>query len=171
MNQDAMAALAEQRRHFRKRVFRSAQIVLSEEAPKLECKVIDLSAQGVRLRLSTTYGIPHEFDVIIDGKRKPSRSVWRTNTEMGVMFSDASQRSADFTRHERDIVPLIELLKMAEEKWPSSESDEISETELLSRDQALLDMWPEACRRTGVLVHEFPIGVIKRWQQEMGWPN
>ena len=38
MNQDAMAALAEQRRHFRKRVFRSAQIVLSEKAPKLECK-------------------------------------------------------------------------------------------------------------------------------------
>jgi hypothetical protein len=32
-------------------------------------------------------------------------------------------------------------------------------------------MWPEACRRTGVPVHEFPIGVIKRWQQEMGWPN
>jgi hypothetical protein len=171
MSQDAMAVLAEQRRHFRKRVFGSAQIVLGEKTPTLECKALDLSAQGVRLRLSTTYGIPHEFDVIIDGKRKPSRSIWRTDTEMGVMFSDASQQSTDFMRHERDIAPLLELLKMAEEKWPSSESDEISETELLSRDQALLDMWPEACRRTGVPVHEFPIGVIKRWQQEMGWPN
>ena len=171
MSQGAMAILAEQRRHFRKRVFGSAQIVLSEKTPTLECKALDLSAQGVRLRLSTTYGIPHEFDVIIDGKRKPSRSIWRTDTEMGVMFSGASQQSADFMRHERDIAPLIELLKMAEEKWPSSENDEISETELLSRDQALLDMWPEACRRTGVPVHEFPIGVIKRWQQEMGWPN
>jgi hypothetical protein len=89
--------------------------VLSEKAPKLECKVIDLSAQGVRLRLSTTYGIPHEFDVVIDGKRKSSHSVWRTNTEVGVMFSDASRQSADFTRHERDIAPLIELLKMAEQ--------------------------------------------------------
>lgn len=161
-----MNALAEQRRHFRKRVFKPAQIVLSEKAPKLECNARDLSAQGVRLRLSTTYGIPHEFDVIIDGRRKPGRSIWRTDTEMGVMFSEASQ-SADFMEHERDIAPLIELLKMAEEKWPSSEGDEISEIELLSRDQALLDMWPEACRRT----HEFPIGVIKRWQQEMGWPN
>jgi hypothetical protein len=171
MRQDAMTALAEQRRFFRKRVFRPAQIVLSEKAPKLECNALDLLAQGVRLRLSTTYGIPHEFDVIIDGRRKPSRSIWRTDTEIGVMFSDASQQSADFMRHERDIPPLIELLKMAEETWPSSESAEISETELLSRDQALLDMWPEACRRTGVPVHEFPIGVIKRWQQEMGWPN
>ena len=90
-----MTALAEQRRFFRKRVFRPAQIVLSEKAPKLECNALDLSAQGVRLRLSTTYGIPHEFDVIIDGRRKPSRSIWRTDTEMGVMFSDASQQSAD----------------------------------------------------------------------------
>jgi hypothetical protein len=165
-----MNALAEQRRHFRKRVFRPAHIVLSEKAPKLECNALDLSAQGVRLRLSTTYGIPHEFDVIIDGKRTRGRSIWRTNTEMGVMFSEASQ-SADFMEHERDIAPLIELLKIADEKWPNSESDDISETELFSRDQALLDMWPEACRRTGVPVHEFPIGVIKRWQQEMGWPN
>ncbi|MGC2827521.1 MAG: PilZ domain-containing protein [Pseudolabrys sp.] len=161
MRQDAMNALAEQRRHFRKRVFKPAQIVLSEKAPKLECNARDLSAQGVRLRLSTTYGIPHEFDVIIDGRRKPGRSIWRTDTEMGVMFSEASQQSADFMRHERDIAPLIELLKMAEEKWPSSEGDEISEIELLSRDQALLDMWPEACWRTGVPVHEFPIAVIK----------
>jgi PilZ domain-containing protein len=170
MRQDAMNALAEQRRHFRKPVLRPAQIVLSEKAPKLDCKAHDLSAQGVRLRLSTTCGIPHKFDVIIDGKRKPSRSVWRTDTEMGVMFSEASQQ-ADFMRHERDIAPLIELLKMAEEKWPNSKSDDISETELLSRDQTLLDMWPEACRRTGVPVHEFPIEVIKRWQQEMGLPN
>jgi hypothetical protein len=165
-----MNALAEQRRHSRKRVFRAAQIVLSEMAPKLDCNAHDLSAQGVRLRLSTTYGIPHEFYVIINGKWKPSRSIWRTDTEMGVMFLETSQQSADFMRHERDIAPLIELLKMAEEKWPSSESDDISETESLRRDQALLDMWPEACRRTGVPVHEFPIGVIKRWQQENGLP-
>ena len=54
-----MNALAEQRRHFRKRGFRPAHIVLSEKAPKLECAALDLSVQGVRLRVSTTYGIPH----------------------------------------------------------------------------------------------------------------
>ena len=73
--------------------------------------------------------------------------------------------------HEKDIVPLIELLKMAAERWPRSADDEISETELFRRDQTLLELWPEACRRTGVGVHEFPPGVIKRWQQEMGRAN
>ena len=91
---------------------------------------------------------------------------------MGVMFSEASQRLTDFMlEREKDIAPLIELLKIAAEKWPSSESGDISESESLRRDRVLLEMWPEACRRTGVEVHEFPAGVIKRWQQEMGWPN
>jgi hypothetical protein len=166
-----MTTLAEKRRHFRVRVFRPAQIVLSESAPKLECKALDLSAQGVCLHLSTTYGIPHEFDVIIDSKRTPGRSVWRTYTKIGVMFSENSQESSDFIRCERDIAPLIELLKMAAEKWPSSESDHISETELFCRDQTLLEMWPEACRRTGTGGREFPSGVIKLWKQRMGRAN
>jgi hypothetical protein len=147
------------------------QIVPGEKSLKLECSTHDLSEQGARLCLATTFGIPHEFDVIIDGNRKPARSVWRTCSEIGVIFSEASQRPADLIRHERDIAPLIELLKMAAEKWPASEREEITESELLRRDQVLLDMWPEACRRTGVPVHEFTIGVIKRWQQEMGSPN
>jgi|SRR5215470_7716409 len=166
-----MNALTEQRRHLRKRVFRTVQIVLGEKAPKLECTARDLSALGVRLCLSTTYGIPHAFDVIIGGSRKPARSVWRTCTEIGVLFSEPSQRSPDFIQNERDIAPLIELLRMAAETWPPSEGGDISEGELFKRDQALLAMWPEACRRAGVPLHEFPLGVIRRWQQEMGAPN
>jgi PilZ domain len=166
-----MTVLAEQRRHFRKRVFRPAQIVLSEGEQKLDCQALDVSAQGVRLRLSTTYGIPHKFDVIIDGKRTPGHSVWRTYTEMGVMFLEASKQSADPMGQERDITSLIELLKMSAEKWPSSESDDISETELFYRDQILLEMWPEACRRTGTAGREFPPGVIKLWKKRMGRAN
>jgi PilZ domain len=166
-----MTVLAEQRRHFRKRMFRHAQIVLSEGGRKLDCQAVDVSAQGVRLRLSTTYGVPHKFDVVIDGKRTPGHSVWRTCTEMGVMFLEASQQSADPMGHERDIAPLIELLKMASEKWPSSEGNNISETELFRRDQVLLKMWPEACRRTGAGRREFPPGVIKLWKKRMGRAN
>jgi len=70
-----MDALVEQRRHFRKPVFRPAQIAFSEKAPKLDCNAHDLSVQGVRLRLTTTYGIPHESDVINDVTRKPGRPV------------------------------------------------------------------------------------------------
>ena len=67
----------------------------------------------------------------------------------------------------KDIAPLLALLKMAAGQWPSSEAGEVSEIELFRRDQALLEMWPEACRRVGLEGREFPAGVIKRWQQEM----
>jgi hypothetical protein len=66
-----------------------------------------------------------------------------------------------------DIPPLLELLKMAADQWPSSEPGEVSQIELFRRDQALLAMWPEACRRVGVAEREFPPGVIKLWQSEM----
>jgi PilZ domain len=166
-----MGPLTEQRRHFRKRVFKTAQIVVTESAPILECRARDLSDYGARLCLSATYGLPQQFDVIIDGARRSVRSVWRTCTEMGVMFAEASQEPADFLERERDVASLIELLKMADEKWPGPGNNEISETEMLSRDQTLLEMWPEACRRVGFPEREFPVDVIKRWQKKMGWPN
>jgi hypothetical protein len=87
VRQDAMNALAkEERTQFRKRILKTALIVLSDSAPKLECAARDVSAGGAHLYLSTTYGLPNHFDVIIDGKRKSCRSVWRSYTEMGVMF-------------------------------------------------------------------------------------
>ena len=67
-----------------------------------------------------------------------------------------------------DIAPLLALLKMAALVWPSSEVGEVSERELLRRDQALLEMWPEACKLVGLEAREFPPGVIERWRQIMG---
>jgi hypothetical protein len=168
---NTMTAATEQRRQVRKRVFKAAQIVFGESAPMLECVTYDLSAHGVRLRLSTTYGIPHEFDLVIDGNRRPARSVWRTPNEIGVVFPKATPRGADLHQHGQDIAPLLALLKMAAERWPTTDDEIISESEVLRRDQVLLELWPEACRRTGVPVHEFPIAVIRRWQQKMGRPN
>jgi hypothetical protein len=171
MSQAAMHALGERRTQRRQRVLKNAAILVSDNSPKLECAVRDLSPQGGRLHFSTTYGIPHQFDVLIDGGRKRCRSIWRTYTETGVVFLEATERTSNCLQHEVDIVPLIELLKMAAEKWPSSEPADVSESELFQRDQMLLEMWPEACRRTGITVHEFPVGVIKLWQQKMGWAN
>jgi hypothetical protein len=73
----------------------------------------------------------------------------------------------------QDLAPLLALLKMAADQWPGSEIGEISQSEMFRRDQALLKMWPEACRRVGVEAREFPRAVIRRWQQEMskGLPN
>ena len=73
----------------------------------------------------------------------------------------------------QDIAPLLALLKMAADQWPSSEIGDVSPSEMFRRDQALLKMWLEACRRVGVEAREFPRAVIRRWQQEMskGLPN
>ena len=73
--------------------------------------------------------------------------------------------------HNQDFDTLIELLKMAAERWPRSETNEASQSELFREDHSLLEMWPEACRRTGVRMHEFPPGVIKLWKQRLGRAN
>jgi hypothetical protein len=68
----------------------------------------------------------------------------------------------------KDIAPLIELLKMETERWSLSETYEVSQSDLFRRDRYLLEMWPEACRRTGVGQREFPPGVINLWKQTSG---
>jgi hypothetical protein len=76
----------EKRTTSRKRVLKTAQIVLSDKAPKLDCAVRNLSNTGACLQVSTTYGLPMSFDVVFDGVRRPCRAVWRTDTKVGVTF-------------------------------------------------------------------------------------
>jgi len=73
-------------------------------------------------------------------------------------------------KRDKDIVALIELLKLAAEQWPHANC-EISQTDLFHRNQSLLEMWPEACRRVGVGGRDFPSGVIKLWKQGAGGVN
>ena len=70
----------------------------------------------------------------------------------------------------KDIATLIELLKIAAERR-SPESKQTSQNELFREDLSLLEMWPEACRRTGVGKREFPPGVIELWKQSLGRTN
>ena len=76
----------ENRRVARKRVLKTGYIVFSDKAPKLECVVRNVSETGASLQVSTTIGIPEIFDAIIDGVRRRCRSVWRTDTKIGIMF-------------------------------------------------------------------------------------
>jgi hypothetical protein len=66
----------------------------------------------------------------------------------------------------KDVAPLIELLKMAAERRSTD-----LPSEQFSEDRALLEMWPEACRRTGVGTRVFPPGVLELWKQSLGRPN
>jgi hypothetical protein len=69
------------------------------------------------------------------------------------------------------IAPLLELLKMEANHWPYSGAGEVSQDESFRRDQFLLKMWPEACRRTGVGAREFPPEVFNLWKGALGRPN
>ena len=39
------------------------------------------------LRVSTTLGIPHNFDLILEGEKHPCHSVWRTETNLVLSLS------------------------------------------------------------------------------------
>ena len=58
----------------------------------------------------------------------------------------------------QDIATLLELLKMASERLPYSKTDLVSQSDLLCEDQSLIEMWPEACRRTGGRDVNFRLG-------------
>jgi len=87
VTQDAVNVMVkEARAKYRKRILKTAQIIVGENAPKLECAARDISDTGAHLCLSTTYGLPNHFQAIIDGKQRSCRSIWRNYTEMGVIF-------------------------------------------------------------------------------------
>ena len=71
-------------------------------------------------------------------------------------------------KSENDIAALIELLKMSDERWPQSGPGLVSQSDLLREDHSLLEMWPEACRRTGAAAREFPSEVIELWKRRLG---
>jgi hypothetical protein len=69
-----------------KHVLKTGFLIVAEKALKLECTVKDVSDAGAALQVSTSFGIPPRFDLVIDGKRRHCRLQWKTDTEVGVLF-------------------------------------------------------------------------------------
>ena len=87
--------MQENRTNFRKRVLKTAQIVLSDKVPKLECSIRNLTEAGACLQLSTTYGLPVKFDVVIEGVRRPAgRSGERTKHRNYVRIEKKKKRQS-----------------------------------------------------------------------------
>ena len=78
--------MGEKRGAPRRRVLKSAFIVLSDKAPKLPCVVKNISDTGAAIEVSSTIGIPHGFELIVDGVRHKCQAQWRTQTKIGVKF-------------------------------------------------------------------------------------
>src|ERR1017187_1116588 len=70
----------------RRRVLKTCYNVVRIKPPTLECPVRNHSEAGASIQVSTTIGIPSIFDVIIDGARRQCRSVWRTDSKIGIAF-------------------------------------------------------------------------------------
>ena len=81
--------MEERRTVARRRTLKSAQIILNDKTPKLECTARNVSTKGARFRVSSTFGIPAKFHAVVEGVRRSCRTVWRTETELGVRFEDA----------------------------------------------------------------------------------
>jgi hypothetical protein len=63
-------------------------IIFSERAPRIQCKVTDISEIGAGLEISKTVDIPQEFDLVVEGIRRRCRFVWRSGTRIGVAFRE-----------------------------------------------------------------------------------
>jgi hypothetical protein len=72
----------------RRPVLMMGVIVFSEEAPRIRCKVRDISELGAGLEISASVNIPQEFDLVVEGIRRRCRFVWRSGTRVGVAFRD-----------------------------------------------------------------------------------
>lgn len=77
----------ERRAVIRHRTLKGGRIVTNSGFSTLQCTVRNLSEAGARLRISSVVGIPDTFELLLDdGQKFPCRSVWKTETEMGVTF-------------------------------------------------------------------------------------
>jgi len=81
--------MTERRVSFRGRTLKGGLIVLGEKAPKLECTVRNFTKAGAALQVSTTFGLPQHFDLVVDGIARRCRSQWRTDNKIGVVFESA----------------------------------------------------------------------------------
>ena len=77
----------ERRAVIRHRTLKGGRIVTNGGYSTLQCTVRNLSDEGARLRIASVIGIPDVFDLLLDdGQKFACRSVWKTETEMGVTF-------------------------------------------------------------------------------------
>jgi len=96
----------EKRSAYRRRVLKTGRIITSDKAPTIQCTVRNATDTGAALQVSTSFGIPGSFDVIIEGARRRCRSLWRTDTIIGVSFEQARRPSA-LSRHAMSTIPPI----------------------------------------------------------------
>ncbi len=88
LNADKPPPLIAVRRHSRSPAQQPAMIIVASNLPPIRCTVINTSEEGAGLWVGSTFGIPDNFDLLIDGDlmRRPCRAVWKETHKLGVQF-------------------------------------------------------------------------------------
>jgi hypothetical protein len=78
----------EQRRAERMETRKAGQIVLTSGLG-LRCAIRNLSQFGACLQVASHFGVPRDIVLEIEGEqsKRPCRIVWRSNNQLGVLFS------------------------------------------------------------------------------------
>ena len=71
----------------RQRTLKKGRIVFNDSRSTIECVVRNLSAGGAKLDVTSSVGIPDDFDLLMaDGTTKRCRVAWRKLTQIGVSY-------------------------------------------------------------------------------------
>jgi hypothetical protein len=63
-----------------------AKIIVDPRAPVIDCSVVDISAGGACLQLSSQISLPPRFELLHGRTRKRCRLVWKAGWRIGVAF-------------------------------------------------------------------------------------
>lgn len=82
---------AERRAAQRRRVLKGARLSFNNGYGALECLVRNESENGALLAFGETAGVPAAFELTVNGRGapRPARARWRTQTLVGVEFTQA----------------------------------------------------------------------------------
>jgi hypothetical protein len=79
--------MEERRQSPRRTVLKTGLVVLQDTSMTLRCTVRNLSDTGACIELSSTTGVPNNFEFVLDDVHRPCRVIWRTDTRMGIAFN------------------------------------------------------------------------------------
>ena len=65
---------------------RTASIILDPKSPVIGCNVVDYSAGGACLEVTTGKPLPSRFELLYAGSKKKCRLVWARGVRVGVSF-------------------------------------------------------------------------------------
>jgi hypothetical protein len=81
----------DKRKTARRRVLKEGKIVFADAMRVIDCTIRDLSAEGARLLIASSIGVPDSFNLYekSTGRLYPASVVWRQSNAVGVKFDGA----------------------------------------------------------------------------------